>query len=383
MKTSSFSSRSSEFLVIGSSRRIEPASDGTNSLAFWRISRRNRSISISPGVGVVRLVPLEKVLEAAILERVDLQSAHPDAKILPSDSLGRRAPRATPMPSQHERRRGRGRAAERRRRAIPARKRWGSTSWRAPRPRAASSTRRASARRTRARGRPRRRRADAVPRGAPRAWSRRSRSIRCAPRRSRASSRRVRGVRVFQGDVLRPAARELARGGRLRGRGRARRQPPLQRRDADPLRGARGPGAIRRIVATVQREVARRFVARPGDEGYGYLSVRAAALATGAILFDLPPGAFRPRPKVDVERARAHAAAGAGSTPDLVASRADARLARLQRAAQDARERAVVRARRARLGSGPRRRSASRRARAPKSSRSTTSSRSRADWRRA
>ena len=34
MKTSSFSMRSSEFFVIGSSRRIEPASDGTNSFAF-------------------------------------------------------------------------------------------------------------------------------------------------------------------------------------------------------------------------------------------------------------------------------------------------------------------------------------------------------------
>jgi 16S rRNA (adenine1518-N6/adenine1519-N6)-dimethyltransferase len=55
---------------------------------------------------------------------------------------------------------------------------------------------------------------------------------------------------------------------------------------------------IRRSVATVQREVARRFVAKPGDEGYGYLSVRAAAYASGRILFDLPPSAFRPRPKV-------------------------------------------------------------------------------------
>lgn len=55
---------------------------------------------------------------------------------------------------------------------------------------------------------------------------------------------------------------------------------------------------IRRSVVTVQREVAQRFVARPGDEGYGYLSVRIAAHATGRILFDLPPSAFRPRPKV-------------------------------------------------------------------------------------
>ena len=58
------------------------------------------------------------------------------------------------------------------------------------------------------------------------------------------------------------------------------------------------PETIFRSVATVQREVARRFVARPGDESYGYLSVRVAAHATGRILFDLPPGAFRPRPKV-------------------------------------------------------------------------------------
>jgi 16S rRNA (adenine1518-N6/adenine1519-N6)-dimethyltransferase len=58
------------------------------------------------------------------------------------------------------------------------------------------------------------------------------------------------------------------------------------------------PEAIARSVATVQREVARRFVARPGDEGYGYLSLRIAAHATGRVLFDLPPGAFRPRPKV-------------------------------------------------------------------------------------
>jgi 16S rRNA (adenine1518-N6/adenine1519-N6)-dimethyltransferase len=56
--------------------------------------------------------------------------------------------------------------------------------------------------------------------------------------------------------------------------------------------------AVSRIVATVQREVAERFVARPGAEAYGYLSVRSAAFAQGRILFDIPPGAFRPRPRV-------------------------------------------------------------------------------------
>jgi 16S rRNA (adenine1518-N6/adenine1519-N6)-dimethyltransferase len=58
------------------------------------------------------------------------------------------------------------------------------------------------------------------------------------------------------------------------------------------------PATIRRAVATVQAEVARRFLARPGEDEYGYLSVRTAARATGRILFDLPPSAFRPRPKV-------------------------------------------------------------------------------------
>ena len=58
------------------------------------------------------------------------------------------------------------------------------------------------------------------------------------------------------------------------------------------------PETFARAVATVQKEVARRFAAKPGQEGYGYLSVRTAAFASARVLFDLPPGAFRPRPKV-------------------------------------------------------------------------------------
>lgn len=56
--------------------------------------------------------------------------------------------------------------------------------------------------------------------------------------------------------------------------------------------------AIRRSLVTVQREVARRFAARPGDDDYGFLSVRVGARAVARILFDLPPGAFRPAPRV-------------------------------------------------------------------------------------
>jgi 16S rRNA (adenine1518-N6/adenine1519-N6)-dimethyltransferase len=57
-------------------------------------------------------------------------------------------------------------------------------------------------------------------------------------------------------------------------------------------------GTIARAVATVQREVAERFIARPRSASYGFLSVRAAASSRGRILFDLPPAVFRPRPKV-------------------------------------------------------------------------------------
>lgn len=58
------------------------------------------------------------------------------------------------------------------------------------------------------------------------------------------------------------------------------------------------PDAIARSIATVQKEVAARFAARPGGEHYGYLTVRASLFSRARVLFDLPPGAFRPRPKV-------------------------------------------------------------------------------------
>ena len=58
------------------------------------------------------------------------------------------------------------------------------------------------------------------------------------------------------------------------------------------------PGTFTRILATVQKEVARRFAASAGSDDYGYLSVRTAAYAHARIRFDLPPGAFRPPPKV-------------------------------------------------------------------------------------
>ena len=54
-----------------------------------------------------------------------------------------------------------------------------------------------------------------------------------------------------------------------------------------------------RAVYLVQREVAERIVAPAGDREYGALSANVQALARAELLFRVPPGAFRPPPKVD------------------------------------------------------------------------------------
>jgi len=48
-----------------------------------------------------------------------------------------------------------------------------------------------------------------------------------------------------------------------------------------------------------QKEVAERICARPGTDAYGRLAVLAQAVTRPSIAFTLPPGAFRPPPKVD------------------------------------------------------------------------------------
>ncbi|GAB5601957.1 16S rRNA (adenine(1518)-N(6)/adenine(1519)-N(6)) -dimethyltransferase RsmA [Thermus sp. FJN-A] len=57
-------------------------------------------------------------------------------------------------------------------------------------------------------------------------------------------------------------------------------------------------GRFARLVFLVQKEVAERMVARPGTPQYGLLSLRVAHHAEAEKLFDLPPGAFFPPPKV-------------------------------------------------------------------------------------
>lgn len=53
------------------------------------------------------------------------------------------------------------------------------------------------------------------------------------------------------------------------------------------------------IVVMVQKEVADRIVAPPGDKDFGALSVGVQAVAEAERLFVVPRGAFRPVPKVD------------------------------------------------------------------------------------
>jgi len=52
------------------------------------------------------------------------------------------------------------------------------------------------------------------------------------------------------------------------------------------------------IHVVVQLEVARRIVAPPGCRDYGYLSVLAQWYSRPELALRIPPGAFRPRPKV-------------------------------------------------------------------------------------
>ena len=54
-----------------------------------------------------------------------------------------------------------------------------------------------------------------------------------------------------------------------------------------------------RAVFLIQKEVAERLVARPGDREYGYLTVKTALNASVRLLFEVKPAAFHPPPKVD------------------------------------------------------------------------------------
>ncbi|MEK7766128.1 MAG: rRNA adenine dimethyltransferase family protein, partial [bacterium] len=62
--------------------------------------------------------------------------------------------------------------------------------------------------------------------------------------------------------------------------------------------GRAGGPAPARLILMVQREVGARLVAAPGTKAYGRLTVETAYAANCRKLFEVPPGAFLPRPKV-------------------------------------------------------------------------------------
>src|ERR1051325_3005685 len=55
---------------------------------------------------------------------------------------------------------------------------------------------------------------------------------------------------------------------------------------------------FRDATVMLQKEVADRLVASPGSRDYGVLAIQVALLASVERVFTLPPGAFRPPPKV-------------------------------------------------------------------------------------
>ncbi|MGA2116047.1 MAG: 16S rRNA (adenine(1518)-N(6)/adenine(1519)-N(6))-dimethyltransferase RsmA [Bryobacteraceae bacterium] len=54
-----------------------------------------------------------------------------------------------------------------------------------------------------------------------------------------------------------------------------------------------------RAVFLIQKEVAERLVAQPGQRAYGYLTLATALFASARLLFEVKPGAFVPPPAVD------------------------------------------------------------------------------------
>lgn len=61
----------------------------------------------------------------------------------------------------------------------------------------------------------------------------------------------------------------------------------------------RNPGQIQRAAFLIQKEVAERMTSAPGSRDYGGLSLLVQAHARVRRLGRVPPGAFRPPPKVD------------------------------------------------------------------------------------
>ena len=105
-------------------------------------------------------------------------------------------------------------------------------------------------------------------------------------------------VRVVHADILKTditaLARHVAPGERLRVAGNI----PYNITSPILFHLLDHRAVIRDATLMMQREVARRLASPPGSRLYGIPSVLIGLLADIEVLFDVPPGAFFPRPKV-------------------------------------------------------------------------------------
>ena len=217
---------------------------------------------------------------------------------------------------------------------IPARKRWGQhflARAQKRRERIVEAAARSVPRTTVARGRPRRRRPDpplAAQRGTRASPSRSTRCEAEALEREFAGDPRVRIVPRRRSGA--PVCRSwLGEAGCERpGRSSSRTCPTTSRRRSSSPRSESRRRSRRVVVDRAARGGPAFRRAPPGQESYGYLSVRAAALATGEDPLRSPAGRLPAAAEGDVDRARAVAAAPP-LEPGLARSRAAPGVARL------------------------------------------------------
>ncbi|HET6434379.1 MAG TPA: 16S rRNA (adenine(1518)-N(6)/adenine(1519)-N(6))-dimethyltransferase RsmA [Xanthomonadaceae bacterium] len=100
---------------------------------------------------------------------------------------------------------------------------------------------------------------------------------------------------LVAGDVLGVDFGALADGGRIRLVGNL----PYHLSSPILFHALDHAAAIRDMHFMLQKEVVERMAAGPGSKVYGRLSVMLQAYCTVTPLFTVPPGAFRPPPKVD------------------------------------------------------------------------------------
>jgi 16S rRNA (adenine1518-N6/adenine1519-N6)-dimethyltransferase len=77
-------------------------------------------------------------------------------------------------------------------------------------------------------------------------------------------------------------------------------------------------GRFSRLTFLVQREVALRLEAQPGEDGYGFLSALVALYGRAERVFDVPKGAFFPAPDVTSSVARIHVTPGLRPAPGVI-----------------------------------------------------------------